>query len=114
MGGDVVEIEKVKYYLELWTEYMKHGGKGNLGYPKKSIGFYTGGSHSTDDLTDEMDIQHQIATNAAVNSLPDDLKDSVYAMHLGDKANMTAMAIAYNYQLALAQLAKLLEKKHLI
>lgn len=109
-----MEIDKVKYYLELWTDYMKHGGKGNLGYPTKSVGFYTGGSHSTDDLADEMDIQHQIATNAAINDLPDDLKDSVYATHLGNRINMTMMAISYNYQLALAELATRLEKKNLL
>jgi hypothetical protein len=114
MGGIVVEIEQVKYYLDIWTDYMKHGGRVVTGYPSKSAGFYTGGSHSTEDLTDEMDIKHQLATNAAVNDLPKDLKDSVYATHgLGNRSNMTLMSIAYNYQLALAELATRLEKKHL-
>lgn len=112
MGGYVVDIERVKYHLEMWTDYMKHGNN-KLGFSNKSVGFSTGGAHSFEDLTDDMDVQQVLIVDSVIDDLPKDLRESVYATHLGNKTNMTLMAIAYNYQSALAELAIRLEKKHL-
>jgi len=114
MGGTVVEIERVKYYLELWTDYMKHGNSNKLGYSNKSVGFSTGGINSFEDLTDDMDVQQVLIVDSVIDDLPKDMRDSVYATHLGNKTNMTLMSIAYNYQSALAELATRLDRKHLI
>ncbi len=113
MGGDVVDIERVKYYLEMWTDYMKHGNSSKLGFSNKSVGFSTGGAHSFDDLTEDMDVQQVLIVDSVIDDLPKEMKDSVYANHLGNKTNMTMMSIAYNYQLAVAELATKLEKKNL-
>jgi hypothetical protein len=107
-----MEIERVKYYLEMWTDYMKHGNN-KLGFSNKSVGFSTGGAHSFEDLTEDMDVQQVLIVDSVIDDLPKDLRESVYATHLGNKTNMTLMAIAYNYQSALAELSTRLEKKHL-
>ena len=112
MGGTVVEIDRVKYYLELWTDYMKHSGN-RLGYNNKSTGFSSGGINSFEDLTDDMDTQQMLTVDSVIDDLPSELRDSVYATHLSNKTNMTLMRIAYNYQLALSELSVKLEKKHL-
>jgi hypothetical protein len=107
-----MELDRVKYYLEMWTDYMKHTGN-KLGYGNKSIGFSSGGINSFEDLTDDMDVQQVLIVDSVIDDLPKDLRESVYATHLGNKTNMTMMSIAYNYQSALAELATRLEKKHL-
>lgn len=114
MGGIIVEIERVKYYLEMWTDYMKHGNSSKLGFSNKSVGFSTGGANSFEDLTEDMDVQQVLVVDSVIDDLPKEMKDSVYATHLGNKTNMTMMRMAYNYQLAVAELATRLEKKHLI
>lgn len=108
-----MEIDRVKYYLALWTDYMKHNGN-RLGFSNKSTGFSSSGANSFEDLTDDMDTQQMLTVDSVIDDLPDELRDSVYATHLGNKTNMTAMRIAYNYQLALTDLSVRLEKKHLI
>ncbi len=109
-----MEIERVKYYLEMWTDYMKHGNSSKLGFSNKSVGFSTGGVNSFEDLTEDMDVQQVLVVDRVIDDLPKEMKDSVYATHLGNKTNMTMMSIAYNYQLAVAELATKLEKKHLM
>lgn len=113
MGGYVVELDRVKYYLEMWTDYMKHGNSSKLGFSNKSAGFSTGGINSFEDLTDDMDVQQVLIVDSVIDDLPKDLRESVYATHLGNKTNMTLMSIAYNYQSALSELATKLDKKHL-
>lgn len=113
MGGAVVDIEKVKYYLSLWTDYMKHGNNSKLGFSNKSVGFSSGGINSFEDLTDDMDVQQVLIVDSVIDDLPKDLRESVYSTHLGNKSNMTMMRIAYNYQTALGELATRLEKKNL-
>lgn len=108
-----MEIDRVRYYLELWTDYMKHGNSSKLGFSNKSVGFSTGGASSFEDLTEDMDVQQVLIVDRVIDDLPKDMRDSVYATHLGNKTNMTMMAIAYNYQLAVAELATKLEKKNL-
>lgn len=108
-----MDIERVKYYLELWTDYMKHGNSSKLGFSNKSVGFSTGGASSFEDLTEDMDVQQVLIVDRVIDDLPKNMKDSVYATHLGNKTNMTMMSIAYNYQLAVAELATKLEKKNL-
>jgi hypothetical protein len=108
-----VDIERVKYYLELWTDYMKHGNSSKLGFSNKSVGFSTGGASSFEDLTEDMDVQQVLIVDRVIDDLPKELKESVYATHLGNKTNMTMMSIAYNYQLAVVELTTKLEKKNL-
>ncbi len=108
-----MDIDRVKYYLELWTDYMKHGNSSKLGFSNKSVGFSTGGASSFEDLTEDMDVQQVLIVDRVIDDLPKDMKESVYATHLGNKTNMTMMSIAYNYQLAVAELATKLEKKNL-
>jgi hypothetical protein len=114
MGEFVMDIQRVQYYLSLWTDYMKHGNSNKLGYSNKSVGFSTGGVNSFEDLTDDMDVQQVLIVDSVIDDLPKEMRESVYATHLGNKTNMTMMSIAYNYQLAVAELATRLEKKHLI
>jgi hypothetical protein len=92
---------------------MKHGNSSKLGFSNKSVGFSTGGASSFEDLTEDMDVQQVLIVDRVIDDLPKELKESVYATHLGNKTNMTMMSIAYNYQLAVVELTTKLEKKNL-
>lgn len=84
-------------YMDMWARSMKVNDH-QLGYPKKSILFATGGASTTfDDMLDDVDSRIIKTIDAVVSSLSRDQREAVWARWLNTKEPMY-----YEYKLELA------------
>lgn len=107
---------RVIYYLEIWQNWMKNRKDHKLGYPTKSAGFFTGGIHSTEDFEEEGDYYAAGIVNTAIKDLKKEIPacgQAIHARWLGDKCDLTPLAIDMYYNLALEKLDVRLKNKGL-
>jgi hypothetical protein len=74
-----MNIELIRVYLFMWKEYAdSYRDSARLGYPKKAMGFSSGGSVSSfDDLSDQEDSRIVHAMEAIIYGLPDRQKNAI-------------------------------------
>lgn len=92
---------------------MKQGESNKLSYPNYSTGFNSGGIHSFDDLSHEIDIEAAQAVDSAIDGLNAIERTSIYVKWLGEKTLVNPIMIDTYYQVALSKLCKKLPEKNL-
>jgi len=63
------KLRKLQALLEEWAKWMRRDD-GDLGYPRASAGFASGGISCWDDLVESIDSQKVLSIDAAIDSLP--------------------------------------------
>ena len=108
-----MDSDKVKYYLDIWKEYMQPMDSGKLGYPKKSSGFMSGGIHSCEDWEESIEKPIGKIVETVINDLPFLQKESIYIVYLGHKSMIDIKVLENYYDSALVMLQKRLTEKNL-
>lgn len=108
-----MDESKVLYYLDLWKQMMKANVL-DLGYPKKSSGFYSGGIHSVSDLEDSLDFDTAIRVDTAIDALDEPEKRAIYTIFMGEKFPYLNIKLQDTYFKALDSLKIKLKHKNLI
>lgn len=104
------DMERVKYYLELWKEFMRRG-QIDVGFRKKSSIFATGGINRFEDLANEADISAARAMDAIISDLPLHQQAAVYHFNLDAVFRFTRLNIDEVYADALVAIEIGIRKK---
>lgn len=84
MVNDGLELQqKLTFLLEEWALWMRRGGYPELGYPRSSVGFASGGISCWDDLEISVDAIRNHSVEAAVGSLPAINASAIHRRYLG-------------------------------
>lgn len=70
--------------LDCWAAWMRKGNYG-IGYPKKSVGFVTGGINCFDDMGDEAENHLAISADGAIKGLGFTPRTCIGIVWLGHK-----------------------------
>lgn len=108
-----INDQRVKYYLEIWREWMLHD-EHKLGFPKKSLCMVAGGLSDFEDLADEVDHTNALAMDAIISGLSMSQQIAINHFHLAAVWKSSRQLLEEVYQDALISIERGLNLKGLI
>jgi len=95
----MLSMDRLLFICEDWALYMKAHDSHKLGFPKKAIGFSSGGESTADafeDMVSAQDLKNVHTVDTIIHSLPKDQQDAIYCRFL-----KTRKPFAYEFKLEL-------------
>ena len=93
-------MDRLLCICEDWALYMKAHDSHKLGFPKKAVGFSSGGESTADafeDMVSAQDLMNVHTIDSIIDSLPKEQQEAIYTRFL-----KTRKPFAYEYKLELA------------
>jgi len=96
----MLSMDRLLCICEDWALYMKAHDSHKLGFPKKAIGFSSGGESTADafeDMVSAQDLKNVHTIDSIIHSLPKEQQEAIYTRFL-----KTRKPFAYEFKLELA------------
>ena len=96
----MLTTDRLLCICEDWALYMKSHDSHKLGFPKKSIGFISGGESTADaflEMVSAQDLKNVHTSDSIIHSLPKEQQEAIYTRFL-----KTRKPFAYEFKLELA------------
>lgn len=96
----MLSMDRLIFICEDWALYMKSHDSHKLGFPKKAVGFSSGGESTLEafeDMVSTQDLKNVHTIDSIIHSLPKEQQDAIYCRFL-----KTRKPFAYEFKLELA------------